>query len=247
MIIYIDDKACDCEKGEYLLHVAARNGIYIPRYCHHDGLPGQACCRVCIVEVETGDNRRQVVTSCVYPVEGEIRVFTGSEKIRKQRAMVLALLHARAPESPKTSAMLKYADGSVPERFVRLGGEKCIVCGLCARACESMGTGAISTMGRGIDKRVSTPYDEPAAACVGCGSCAAVCPTEAISLTEDGQTRRIWEKTFALAQCEQCGATMGTAEELAYATNIAGAPREALCGDCRRKAVADVMAATFGA
>ena len=52
MIITIDGKQCSCEKGEFLLQVARRNGIYIPTLCHHEALPGQGCCRVCIVEVD---------------------------------------------------------------------------------------------------------------------------------------------------------------------------------------------------
>ncbi|MCL1920273.1 MAG: 4Fe-4S dicluster domain-containing protein [Kiritimatiellaeota bacterium] len=55
------------------------------------------------------------------------------------------------------------------------------MCGLCARACESLGTGAIAAVGRGMDKGVSTPYSEPSAVCVGCGGCAAACPTGAMS------------------------------------------------------------------
>ena len=54
MIITIDGKQCSCENGEFLLQVARRNGIYIPTLCHHEALPGQGCCRVCIVEVDEG-------------------------------------------------------------------------------------------------------------------------------------------------------------------------------------------------
>ena len=176
MKITIDGRECACEKGEYLIDIAARNGIIIPRLCHLQGLPGLASCRICIVEADMG-SYRQVVTSCVYPVEREITVYTNSEKIRKHRAMILALLCARAPENERTAAMLKYAGGAVPERFIRLKDEKCIVCGLCVNACESVGAGAISMVGRGTEKRVSMPYEERAETCVLCENCAAVCPT----------------------------------------------------------------------
>ena len=120
---------------------------------------------------------RQIVTSCVYPVEREITVYTNSEKIKKYRAMVLSLLCARAPESERAAAMLKDAGGAVPERFTRRNGEKCIVCGLCVKACESVGAGAISTVGRGTEKKVSTPYEDPTETCIICKNCEAVCPT----------------------------------------------------------------------
>ena len=50
MNIIIDGKSCSCEKGEYLLQIARRNGIEIPTLCHHDGFPGQGSCRLCMVE-----------------------------------------------------------------------------------------------------------------------------------------------------------------------------------------------------
>ena len=49
--ITINGKACTCEKGEFLLEVARRNGFYIPTLCHHPGVAEQGCCRVCLVEV----------------------------------------------------------------------------------------------------------------------------------------------------------------------------------------------------
>ncbi|MBO4861957.1 MAG: (2Fe-2S)-binding protein, partial [Firmicutes bacterium] len=75
MIVTIDGRVCECEKGEFLLQVAKRNGIDIPTLCHHDGLPGQAACRVCLVEVKDGA-RSQVTASCVFPVDHEVEVFT---------------------------------------------------------------------------------------------------------------------------------------------------------------------------
>ena len=74
MIIKINGQDCSCEKGEYLLDVARRNGFYLPTLCNHDAFEGQGCCRLCIVEVfERG--RGKIVVSCVYPVESEIQGF----------------------------------------------------------------------------------------------------------------------------------------------------------------------------
>ena len=41
--ITINGKKCTCEKGEFLLDVARRNGFYIPTLCHHPAISGQAC------------------------------------------------------------------------------------------------------------------------------------------------------------------------------------------------------------
>ena len=246
MTINIDNKPCTCEKGEYLLDIAARNGITIPTLCHHDGLSGQACCRVCIVEVEA-DGRRSMVTACVYPVERECSVFTENDNVKRQRRAVLGLLRARAPQSDEVARLCE--EYSVPEydRFEKNEDGKCILCALCVEACRSLGTGAIGTAGRGVGKEVTTPYDEPSLACVGCASCANVCPTGCIEVSETDNQRTIWNKTFPLIACKNCGAVMGTSMELWRAAMSAGAEEASeLCELCRKKAITDVMAATYG-
>ncbi|MFR1056634.1 MAG: 4Fe-4S dicluster-binding protein [[Clostridium] scindens] len=135
-------------------------------------------------------------------------------------------------------------DGS---RFAPIEGEKCIMCGLCARACASLGTGAISTVMRGISKKISTPYDEPSSACIGCLSCAKICPTRAIDFAEDEKTRNIWGREFELIRCKECGAAVGTKEEMDYAAMRCGEEPTYLCPDCRKKKMADVMAHAYGA
>ena len=182
--ITIDGKDCTCEKGEYLWDVAKRNGVFIPVFCRSDAFPDhRACCRVCIVEVEIR-GRSKVVTSCVYPVEQECVVRTDSDRIKEERSVVLGLLAARAPEAQRVALLSKINGNDGFERLTVLDGEKCILCGLCVQACESLGTSAISTVNRGVDKEISTPYGDPSSSCVGCLSCANVCPTDAISYTQ---------------------------------------------------------------
>ena len=245
MTIIIDDKPCVCTPGEYLLDVASRNGIVIPSLCHHGGLPGQGCCRVCIVEVETG-GRRSIVTACIYPIERECAVFTNSETITRQRGVILSLLRALAPESEDVARLC--AEYGAPEigRFAKKDDGKCILCGLCVKACESLGTGAIATSHRGVDKTVTTPYDEPSLACVGCASCAKVCPTGAITVTESENERKIWGKALPLKRCKNCGIVMGTYMEHWRASEAAGAGIPDLCDACRKRSIADVLAATYG-
>ena len=245
MIITIDGKQCSCEKGEFLLQVARRNGIYIPTLCHHEALPGQGCCRVCIVEVDEGKGPK-IVVSCVYPVERECTVSTDSDKVRRQRGMILSLLHKRAPDSQLIAQMCAHYGAPALERLKPVAHGKCILCGLCTRACAELSVGAISTVNRGVTKEVATPYYDESPVCVGCASCASVCPTDAIPLTETADTRTIWGKTFTLVRCARCGAVLGTAEELALAARRAGTEPESLCERCRKAALAQVLADTLG-
>lgn len=245
MTITINGIPCTCEKGEYILQVARRNGIEIPTLCYHDGFPGQGSCRLCIVEViENG--RSKVVVSCVYPIEKECEVLTDSEKIRRQRGMILRLLALRAPDSEEIKALCEKYEAPAIDRFITLDNSKCVLCGLCVKACAELSVGAISTVNRGVTKEIATPYHEPSSVCVGCGSCAYVCPTNAIEISETPDTRTIWGKTFKLKHCERCGAIIGTEEEIACAAQKSGLEPDTLCESCRKKMLAETFRKSFG-
>lgn len=244
----IDGKDCPFEKGELLLTVAKRNGIFIPTLCHHDALAGLASCRLCICEVvERG--AAKVVASCVYPLEMDCQVYTNSDKIRKERSVILMLLKMRAPESTEIDAFYKMYGAPDISRFQIHHGEKCIVCGRCVKACNELGAGAISTINRGVTKEISTPYGEPNPVCIGCKSCATVCPTRTITFTEDAESRTIWGKRFLMVKCEECGTPIGTKEEIEYAISKVGDVDKdfsQLCPSCRQKRDARVLAQTYG-
>lgn len=243
--ITIDGVSCTCEKGEYLYDIAKRNGIYIPVLCRSDAFEDhRACCRICIVEVEIR-GRRKVVTSCVYPVEEECTVYVNSEKMKRERAMVMQLLTKRAPESERIAQSAEFlAEGRDYSRLISLDTGKCILCGLCVQACDSLGAGAISTVNRGTDKQVNTPYGAASDDCLGCLSCANVCPTGEITFTEDEMTRTIWNRSFELVRCEECGEVIGTAQSVAYARGE-DADESMLCDACRKSRVAQSMMQTY--
>lgn len=245
MIITIDGVKCEAEKGEMLVQIARRNGISIPTLCHSDALPGLGSCRLCMVEV-IDRGRKNIVASCIYPVRGEIEVFTHSEKIRSIRKNLLMLLYARAPQDETINNLRK--EYGVPDniRFSGKNEEHCILCGLCVKACEELGSSAISTVNRGVTKKVSTPYDEPSSQCIGCGACASVCPTDAIRIEESEDTRTIWNKTFELIKCEKCGKPFATKEQLQYINKELGVePEEILCEKCKKTETAEKLKDIF--
>ena len=251
--VKINGKPYEAEKGEYILEVCRRNRILVPTLCNHESLSGLGACRLCVVEVNEGRGN-QVVVSCVYPLNRDCEVFTESEKIKGIRKTILSMLITRAPAGERLTSLCQIYGVKEQKRFeVRKATkdrmeEACILCGLCTQACASLGTGAISTVSRGVAKKISTPYGEPSTDCIGCGSCAEVCPTKAIECTEEKGRRFIWGKKFDLIHCASCGNAFATKEEYAFALNNADLeePEIALCDTCRKKKNADVFAAAYG-
>jgi NADH dehydrogenase/NADH:ubiquinone oxidoreductase subunit G len=233
----IDGIQCEAEPGEYLLSVAKRYGIEIPTLCHHDALPGQASCRLCVVEViERG--RSNVVVSCVYPAADGIEVLTKTEKIKRLRSNILCMLMERAPANNCLDALCLEYGVKLNERFLLDRAEKCVLCGLCAKACALLGMSAITTAMRGTFKKVTTPFGEPSSKCIGCSSCFRVCPSGAIELSEANGKRQIWGKEFDLLKCAECGTVFATPEEIEHLTKkgVVFAGSENLCAECRKKA-----------
>jgi NADH dehydrogenase/NADH:ubiquinone oxidoreductase subunit G len=237
--ITIDGKTIGAEKGEFILQAARRDGITIPSLCHHSALAGLGSCRLCIAEINEGGGNK-VVASCVYPLKKNCEVRTRSEKIIAGRRMIISMLHDRAPEDAYLLELC--AEYGVPkeDRYIMPPRLKCVLCGRCAAACATLGNGAISTVGRGTGKKISTPYGDVSADCMGCLACAKVCPVGAIDYEETPETRTIWNKTFTLVKCERCGKPFATKEELGVLkAKLSGAVtgRLDLCPDCRRHGI----------
>lgn len=233
MNILIDGKECTCEKGEVLLHVAKRNGIFIPTLCYHEGIGEIGSCRVCIVEV-VQRGRSKIVISCAYLVEEGIEVLTNSEKIQKERGVVFTLLANLAPDAEIIKELAEFAGVKMSRLSPRAEGGSCILCGRCTTACSLTGSGAIAKMDRGTEKRVETPYGEVSDECVGCTACARICPTNSIPFEETDTTVTIWGRTFELKRCEVCGLPISTNEQVSLVQTRTELDEQTLCRKCRQ-------------
>ncbi|MFA6793673.1 MAG: NADH-dependent [FeFe] hydrogenase, group A6, partial [Candidatus Neomarinimicrobiota bacterium] len=209
----INNNAYWANPGETILQVTQREGIKIPTLCYMSDLTPTGACRICVVEIETG----QLVPACAFPVYNGMEVQTNSKKVRRSRKSIIELLIANHPQDclvcvrngncdlqdlaaeygvrsyryvgEKRSGKLDLASPAV-ER----DPEKCILCGRCVRMChEVQNVGAIDFVNRGFYSQVSPAMDRSlnTTACVYCGQCVVACPVGA--LREKSYLKVAWE------------------------------------------------------
>lgn len=178
VLLTIDGKEVRAKEGTSILEAARNIGIHIPSLCYHEKLKPYGACRLCTVEVET-EGRIKLVTACVYPVEDNLIVITGSERIVKLRKMLLELMLAYAPES----GILQDLSQMYDVKEVRFEQEPsfCVLCGLCVRYCNEIEKkNAIEFIGRGPNREIVFIPQIASKECPNCKRCFPLCPTEAL-------------------------------------------------------------------
>ena len=235
----INGKTVSGAEGETILKVAQRSGIRIPTLCHHEAVEDEGACRLCMVEITHRDWKgwNGLVTACLYPIEPGLEVTTDGEAVLECRRNVLDLLLARCPSSPVIQDLAAAHGLQQTTLTIDEDPDNCILCGLCTRICAQMGHHAISTVGRGVNKKVGLPLDEPSESCVGCAVCARICPTDAISFRDEPRQRKIWSQTFEMMRCTECGTSHITRKQAEYICEREGMTIDDFekCDTCRSK------------
>ncbi len=186
----LNGKTVQGEEGQYILQVAEKFGVDIPTLCHHKALEPAGMCRLCTVELFDG-RRTRYVTACNYPIWQGMEINTDSEGVHQGRKLIVELLLSRCPDVPLLQEMAEQY--GIQESRFKKENDTCILCGLCVRTCEKIGTSAISLTGRGVDMKVDTPFHLQTEACIACGACASVCPTGHITLDKIKQHHTLLE------------------------------------------------------
>ena len=220
----IDGRYYQAKEGATILEVARREGIKIPTLCYHEALESVGACRLCLVEITHADwnGWKGLVTSCLYPVEEGLIVTTDNEAIRNARKTVLNLLLARCPNAKAIRELAAEYGVTATSFKTNEVDTTCILCGLCVRVCAAKGCDAINMAGRGIEKRVSIPFKQPPPDCIGCASCAHICPTDTIKYQDEGDIRKIWGHKFAMVRCTECGTPIMPVRQLEFEAKRSG-------------------------
>ncbi len=219
-----------------LLLAAKANRIDIPTLCYHPELKPEGHCRLCVVEI--GDApRTRLVNSCTYPVEAGLVVQTAVGEGPGLPAHGAGASPGPGPGAPRSSRKWPRTWASTTPGLPKGTPQaRCILCGQCVRTCrEVVGVSAISMAFRTPKKRVATPFAEQSEACIGCGSCVFICPTNTIAYTEKDGVRTVWGRKFELQPCSKCGNYIAPKAQLEHWAKLTGDPVESFytCKDCR--------------
>ncbi len=208
----IDGIPVRLEGEKNVLEVIRKAGIKLPTFCYHSELSIYGACRMCMVENEWGG----LDAACSAMPKPGMKIRTNTERLRRYRKNILELLlanHCRDCTTCQNNGSCKLQAlasrfGIEGVRFPNVNStpkidassvsitrdrSKCILCGDCVRMCnEVQRVGAIDFAHRGSHMTISCVFDKPIGQsnCVGCGQCAAVCPTGAIVPRNDVQ--KVW-------------------------------------------------------
>jgi predicted molibdopterin-dependent oxidoreductase YjgC len=213
--ILVNNGSLQVEEGENLLKALQVAGVRLPAVCFHPALHRPAgVCRLCTVEVVIPGKPPQAKRACLIKTQAGLVVQTESVAIQAAREKAMRALLKQAPQSERLIHLAQ-------EFGIRIdpAPDGCIRCLLCERVCQEVVGAAALRLGKRDGKRLIEPVE---GRCIGCGTCANICPTHVIAITDEENVRTISIRSevigrHPLATCEGCGKRFATPKFLEVA------------------------------
>ncbi len=213
MKINIDGKTINAAGEMSILEAARENGIHIPSLCYLKDINCISMCRVCVVEANGA-----LVSACSTAISDGMEIVSDSERVRAARRRNLELIcsdhHMDCTDCPRGAdcelreLCREYevddrafgqgrreamTDDSTP--YLVRDNARCILCRRCEAVCAKVqGVRAIAANNKGGETNIGFGLPLAETDCVGCGQCAAVCPTGALTPRDD--TKKAWKAIF---------------------------------------------------
>lgn len=217
-------------ESKSVLEACKEVGIDIPALCYHPDLDINygASCRLCLVEVV---GKKDLVPSCATKIEEGMIVNTHSKDVVDARRTILELIIEEHPldcltcekagacklqdycyeydvKGPKSISASELSEIDKSNQFFDRDSSKCILCGLCVRACSELQViDAISMVNRSGESMVSPAFGEniSESSCVSCGTCVSLCPVGALTPKKKEKVRAWDIEKKVKTTCPYCG------------------------------------------
>ncbi|WP_345993324.1 NADH-quinone oxidoreductase subunit G [Sulfurimonas sp. HSL-1716] len=221
----IDGRDVTAKKGETILSVARREGIYIPTMCYISKTTPCASCRMCVVEAKGVEG---FVLSCNTPPTNGIEITTNTDALHQERTNIMKLYDVNHPlecgvcdKSGECDLQNKTLEFGVAKQsfsakdqyrkqedwgLINYDPSLCILCEKCVHVCnEVIGDDAIDIQFGGYKSKV-IPKNADTLDCTFCGECIAVCPVGALVSSGFKYSANAWELSRIPATCAHCSA-----------------------------------------
>lgn len=241
--------------GATVLETARQEGIDIPTLCYLKAVGPYGACRLCVVEANGPRLLPAILPSCNLPVSEGLVVKTHSRTIQSLRKTIIELLAANTTMTPALEEMAGKFEVGISRLDIKKK-DPCFLCGLCVRVCrEKIGARALSFAGSTENyKVVAERIIMDKHACIGCGTCSNICPSQAIKLDDQGLERKIilYDKVACildLTGCAICGTLHTTSKVIAWILSHLDDEQRGgfqnLCPECARHFYAEALTGQF--
>ncbi len=221
----IDGISVEAQKGETILSVARKAGIYIPTMCYISKTSPCASCRMCVVEAEGVEG---FVLSCNTPPTEGIEISTNTPALQNERTNIMKLYDVNHPlecgvcdKSGECDLQNKTLEFNVERQsfsardqlrptqnwgLINYEPSLCIMCEKCVHVCnEVIGDDAIEVKFGGYSSTI-IPKNSETLDCTFCGECIAVCPVGALISSGFKYRANAWELSRVPSTCAHCSA-----------------------------------------